>query len=180
MHESVFEFLKEALPVDEINGKTVLEVGSYDVNGSPRLVVLPLVPKSYLGIDTSSGPGVDVIGNAENLTAIFGTSIFDVVISTELLEHVSDWRKVISEMKRTLCSSGLLVVTTRSPGFHYHAYPNDFWRFTKYDFERIFADMDILVLKDDSQAPGVFIKVRKPSGFIEVDLGVIEAMRMEI
>jgi SAM-dependent methyltransferase len=179
MHESVLAFLEHHLTREEVAGKRVLEVGSYDVNGTPRSIIDPLQPGSYTGLDFSDGPGVDVVGKAEELVDEFGIESFDVVISTELLEHVFPWREVISEMKRVTREGGILIVTTRAPGFPYHPYPVDLWRYTESDFQRIFSDMEIVTLVDDPMAPGVFLKARKPSGFKELDLSDIHVMPME-
>ena len=62
-----------------------------------------------------------------------------------------------------------MIVSTRSRGFVYHAYPDDFWRFEPADMERIFSDMRIEAIERDSMYPGVFVKVRKPRGFQETD-----------
>lgn len=174
MHASILDFLKRNLNVSETAGKTVLEVGSYDVNGSPRTVVMPLNPGSYVGLDGAPGPGVDVVGDAGELVSKFGRERFDIVISTEMLEHLREWKPAITEMKRVLKPGGILFVTTRSPGFMYHAYPVDKWRYTTEDFRAIFGDMEILRLADDPVAPGVFLKARKPAEFTEQDLGAIQ------
>jgi len=179
MHSSVLHFLKSNLALPEVAGKDILEVGSRNVNGSPRLAILPLRPSLYVGTDIEAGPDVDIVARAEELTSFFGTDRFDIVVSTELLEHVENWKSVVSQMKKVLRPGGLLLVTTRSPGFHYHSYPSDFWRYTLEDFRRIFSDMDILVLREDTQAPGVFLKSRKPLNFHETILSKIEVMPME-
>jgi len=173
MHGSVLRFLQECLSPAEVAGKRVLEVGSYDVNGSPRSVIEPLGPKSYLGVDSSEGPGVDRAMNAELLTAHLGCDAFDLVVSTELLEHVVDWRRIVSEMKKAVKPGGLLVLTTRSPGFPYHPYPIDTWRYTKEDFEVIFSDLERLAILSDPEVPGVFLKARKPERFVENDLSEV-------
>jgi hypothetical protein len=36
--------------------------------------------------------------------------------------------------------------------------------------KKIFADFDIIKLKQDKEAPGVFLKARKPAGWRAVDL----------
>ncbi len=46
--------------------------------------------------------GVDEVWDARYLSEKFGENSFDVVLSTEMLEYVDDWRKVITEMKRVL------------------------------------------------------------------------------
>lgn len=169
-NEACLEFGRRCLFPDEITGKKVLEVGSMDVNGSLRAIVQRLAPSTYVGVDIAMGPGVDVVCQASELVARFGEAAFDVVISTEMLEHVRDWRLVVSNMKRVLKVGGTIVITTRSAGFPYHGYPHDFWRYEPDDMRTIFADMRLDALASDPLAPGVFLKARKPDPFVERDL----------
>jgi SAM-dependent methyltransferase len=155
------EFGRRNLLEPEIRGKFVLEVGSYDVNGSMRPFVMPFGPARYVGVDVEHGPGVDEICDATRIRERFGESSVDVLISTELLEHVPDWREVVRNFKGVLKSGGTLLITTRSRGFHYHGYPYDFWRYEIPDFQFIFQDFDILALETDPVAPGVLLKARK-------------------
>lgn len=119
------DFAAAQLSEDMIKGKTVLEVGSRDVNGSLRELVERYGPASYTGIDIEDGPGVDVVLDANDVLERFGPESFDAVISTELLEHARDWRAAVQNMKGVLKPGGTLLVTTRSKGFHVHGYPWD-------------------------------------------------------
>ena len=174
MHPSVIEFLKAHLTAEEVAGKRVVEIGSQDVNGTPRPIVLPLKPAAYIGVDCAPVAGVDVVADAKTLTAQFGESSFEIVISTEMLEHVEDWRPIVEQLKALVKPEGLLLITTRSPGFPYHPYPIDVWRYTLPDFHKIFKDMEIMAICSDWQVPGVFIKARKPAQFVSCDLSRIE------
>lgn len=166
MHYSALDWLVLNINEDEVKGKNILEVGSRNVNGTIRPFIMKYAPKSYVGIDYVSGDGVDLIADARLLVEKFGENIFDVVISTEMLEHAEDWRAVVNGMKGVLKPNGLLIITTRSPGFPYHAYPYDYWRYTLEDFNEIFSDLEILVLaRDDKTNPGVLIKAKKPLTF---------------
>lgn len=169
-NEACLEFGRRYLLREEITGKKVLEVGSMDVNGSLRAIVQTMGPSSYLGVDILAGPGVDVVCGASDLVPRFGEAMFDAIISTEMLEHVRDWRVAVSNMKRVLKPGGTILITTRSRGFPYHGYPYDFWRYTPDDMRTIFADMQLQALVSDPMAPGVFVKVRKPHDFVERDL----------
>lgn len=174
MHQSVFDFLRRVVHRSEIEGLSVLEVGSQDVNGSPREVVLPYGPSRYVGVDFAPGKGVDLVLDVKDLARHFGTDSFDVVVSTEMLEHAQDWRTAVDQMKQVLRQDGLLVVTTRGPAFPYHGYPYDYWRFTLDDFRAIFADMTLIVLEPDAPGtPGVLMKAVKPSLPWQVDLSGI-------
>lgn len=182
MHESCLEFGASHLTAQEVRGKRVLEVGAFDVNGSLRPYVQSLAPQEYVGTDLRSGPGVDVVCAGEQVCARFGEERFDVVICTETLEHVEDWRAVISALKRVLAPGGVLLLTARGPGYPRHDYPGDHWRFTPEDMRTIFADFRILALEPDPQVPGVLLKAAKPAdpdGFVEADLAgyAVEAVR---
>jgi SAM-dependent methyltransferase len=118
---------------------------------------------SYIGVDVSSGKYVDMIVPAEKLVEKFGENAFDVVISTEMLEHVFDWKTVIDNLKRILKPNGTIFITTRSFGFQYHGYPFDFWRYEPEDMKHIFADFEIQYLHYDAETFGVWLKAKKPS-----------------
>lgn len=162
-------FGAKCLAKEEIKGKKVIEVGSCDVNGSLRPFIESWLPAKYVGIDLQKGPGVDVVCSAEKMVRVFGKESFGVVISTELLEHVRDWRKVISNIKNICQPGGVILLTTRSYGYAYHGYPYDFWRYEVRDMNNIFSDCQILALEKDPQR-GVFIKVKKPKKFTEKNL----------
>lgn len=171
MHASVMQFLRHHLDRSLVDGKLILEIGSRNVNGSPREVVEQLGPEWYVGVDLSEGDGVDYIVDACAQGVFLDTS-YGIVICTEMLEHALDWRQAVYNMKRALRPGGTLICTTRSPGFQRHD-PPDYWRFTVDDFRRIFSDMRIVVLCHDSQVPGVMLRAEKLEGD-ETYLGNIE------
>jgi SAM-dependent methyltransferase len=164
------EFARRRLGPADVAGRNVIEVGSLDVNGSVRHVVEALEPASYVGVDLAPGPGVDELCDAGDLVRRFGRASFDVVVCTEVVEHVRDWRRVISNLKGVAAPGGIVVLTTRSRGFKYHGYPHDFWRYELDDLEAIFSDFTILALESDPLAPGVFLEARRPEPFVENDL----------
>ncbi len=170
-NQGCLDFVSSALTRRDVRRRRVLEVGAYDVNGSARSIISNLNPLSYLGVDISDGPGVDRICDASHLIDEFGVASFDVVISTEMIEHVADWQLVIHNMKQVLSPDGVLLITTRSEGFPLHDYPADHWRFSADDMRVIFADCIIDHLElDQPEDPGVFIKVHKPKHFRELNL----------
>ena len=169
-HAWDLETVKRLLTAADVRGKRVLEVGSMDVNGSVRNDVIALGPASYTGTDMRPGRGVDMVCDAGDLVEKFGENAFDVVISTEMLEHARDWRRVVSNIKRVTAPNGVMLVSTRSYGVDFHRRPFDYWRYERQDFEAIFSDIRTEELLLDAQAPGVMIKGRKPVPFVERDL----------
>ena len=167
------DFVASVLTAGDVAGRKVLEVGSLDVNGTVRPVVEALGPASYVGVDLEHGPGVDEVLPAEDLLDRFGPGAFDVVISTELLEHVRDWRRVVRNLKLVARPGGLVVVTTRSRGFPLHGYPWDHRRYEPEDMAVIFADCPgVRVGQDLATDPGVFVAARRPAteGWEPLDL----------
>ena len=150
------------LPEGSVKGKQVLEVGATDVNGSCRPWIVSQLPASYVGTDMAAGPNVDLVCRGEDLPSTVGAESQDLIICTEVLEHVEDWWAFLDSVWYTLKPSGILLLTARSPGFPLHNYPADWWRFTVRDMLTIFEDQEILtVTADPTTDPGVGVIIRK-------------------
>lgn len=169
-HASCVLFTLNNLSLDDVKGKSILEVGSLDVNGSIKGIIKKWGPGEYIGTDIFEGPNVDMLCPAEELVSTFGKERFDLIIANELLEHVIDWKDAISNIKGVCRTNGSVVITTRSRGFQFHPFPHDCWRYETDDMQHIFSDFEIVALEPDRQAPGVFIRARKPREYTEKDL----------
>jgi SAM-dependent methyltransferase len=162
MHDSVLQWVAEkAREFDGFAGQSVLEVGSLNVNGSVRAFFSSAAV--YTGVDLFAGPGVDLLMNAHALA--FADAAFDVVVSTEMLEHDDEFWRSAAEMGRVLRAGGLLILTARGNGFMPHEYPHDFWRFMPSSFPKLFtlAGCETLEVREDWQPghPGLFGLGRK-------------------
>ena len=174
-NDKCVEFGREFLTQDEVEYKDVLEIGSKNINGSLRNIILDMNPSSYIGIDLEEGDCVDQVCSVYDIIEEFGVEAFDIVITTEMMEHVEDWRKAINNMKSVLKPGGIILITTRSKGFGFHNYPADYWRYELSDMEQIFSDFKIEVLKEDTSGqPGVFIKAIKPEIWYQRNLDDIQ------
>jgi len=94
---------------------SVLEIGSYDVNGSIRNL---FASDDYVGVDLVEGPGVDVVAGGQSVD--FDDSKFDVVLSCEVFEHNPFWKETFENMHRMLKPGGLLIMTCASRGRREH------------------------------------------------------------
>ena len=109
MHVAARMFVKKVLAAyGPINGH-VVEFGSQDVNGEVRSL-FPTA-KSYLGIDTCGGPGVDVIQDAAEWLP---GKAYACVITTETFEHTPRWREMLEVAASALAPDGIMVVTCAS------------------------------------------------------------------
>jgi hypothetical protein len=92
----------------------VVEIGSYNFNGSIRGIVQPLSPSRYTGVDLMEGPGVDLIcsGHEVNLP----TNFVDICISCECFEHNTYWVETFNNMTRMTKDGGCVIVSCASRG----------------------------------------------------------------
>jgi len=156
-------FARVNLSKKEVEMSDVIDVGSRDVNGSLKKIILEKKPFDYLGVDIQAGKNVDQLFDITKKIPSRFYEAFEVVLCFETIEHVKNWRKAINNLKRLVAPRGVLLLSTRSKGFPKHNYPYDFWRFEKSDIKKIFSDFEILRLqKDNPRQAGVFLKARKP------------------
>ena len=104
------EVCKKYFP-DNFRNSNVLEVGSWNRNGSIRQ---KFVECEYTGIDVSNGPGVDLVCFGQD--AEFKSNYFDSIISCECFEHNEYWIETFSNMIRMLKQGGACIITCASVG----------------------------------------------------------------
>ncbi|WP_157609601.1 class I SAM-dependent methyltransferase [Variovorax sp. Root473] len=106
--------VKQLLPA-YFNQRSVLEIGSLNINGSVRETFTDC---TYLGLDVGEGPGVDLVCHGENYGG--EASSVDVVISCEAMEHNPQWPKTWLNMLRLVKTDGLLIMTCATEGRRQH------------------------------------------------------------
>ena len=160
MHRSVMQWVAFEAEERGLLDKDVLEVGSYNVNGTVR----PFFSEgSYVGVDMRKGPGVDVVAVANALP--FRPASFDVVLCLEMLEHDPQPWDSFPEMARVLKYGGTMLLSTRGIGFPLHDHPSDYWRFTQDGIKQLayVAQLNVVSIKDDPLPghPGVMAVMTK-------------------
>jgi SAM-dependent methyltransferase len=118
----------------------VLEVGSFNVNGSVR----SMFAEPYIGLDMRDGPGVDVVGDV--LTHHFGDGEFNTIVSTETLEHCAQPWKAIERMSYWLAPGGKMLISVPFR-FDFHEYPSDYWRMTHEGLKLLFEAAGLTTLE---------------------------------
>ena len=85
----------------------ILEVGSYNINGSIK-DTFGSDSKKYIGVDWREGPNVDVVSLAHEMKF---DHQFNAVLSASMLEHDPYWKDSITNMVNILKQDGILVLT---------------------------------------------------------------------
>lgn len=143
------EYVIDAVASRGLAETRVLELGSYNVNGSVR----KLFTGEYVGIDRKEGPGVDEVMYASALS--FPDGSFDTVISTSQLEHDPTFWLTLAEVARVLRTGGHFILCTVRESFPLHDEP-DYYRFLP-DTHKILMDLagcDLVNERNDPQSGG--------------------------
>ena len=141
MHNNIKEFclfVKDTNP-EYFKDKNVLDVGSLDINWNNKYLFDDC---EYLWIDIIDWPNVDLVCSVEQFKAKF-----DVVISTEMLEHNKTRDKALSQIYDN--AKEMIIITCATTGRQEHwttnttpkASPatNDYYKnITKEMFENIY------------------------------------------
>lgn len=100
----------------------------YGCGTAPYKDLLVQITSEYVGIDIVKSPTAQFVV-PEKTKIPFKAESFDIVLSTQVLEHVEDTQFYLSECNRLLKKKGLLLLSTHGI-WPYHPFPHDYHRWT--------------------------------------------------
>lgn len=100
---------------------------------------------SFTEIDIDEKRDPDLVQDIQDMKDVKSNSI-DVIYCLEVLEHVQDPKKAVSELRRVLKKEGVVIASTPFL-FPIHDEPYDFYRYTKYGIEELFKEFDLKELR---------------------------------
>ncbi len=134
--------------------RRALDVGC---GGQPFRALIESLGYAYTGLDTQAQPGLtlDHLGAIDNdlPAALLDAASngprggFDLILCTEVLEHVLDWPRAWSNLSRLLATDGRLVVTCPHV-YPLHEEPYDFWRPTMHALRAFAARAGLSVIDE--------------------------------
>lgn len=97
--------------INDYSNRKIIEIGSYDVNGSVR----QFFHKScYVGVDLIHGAGVDIVCEGDKVDHADNT--YDIAISCECFEHNPKWSETFENMHRMTKEGGVVLFTCATTG----------------------------------------------------------------
>ena len=144
MTPNILQWLREHV-APRIDSTTILlEIGSLNVNGSPRSV---LPTSNWTGLDRVPGRGVDIVTSAATFLTQHSNR-YGCIVACECYEHDPRWWLTDQLAKSHLSPDGLYVVTAPAIGFPFHDFGGDYYRFTEMAFKHVIFDrMEVLDLR---------------------------------
>jgi colanic acid/amylovoran biosynthesis glycosyltransferase len=116
-----------ALHLSACRNLTLVDLGCGD---APYKPVFADWVSRYISVDLPSNPRAEAAFSQEGRVDL-PDSFADVVLSTQVLEHVKDPATYLDEAHRLLCDGGLLLISTHGY-WMLHPDPTDYWRWTSH------------------------------------------------
>ncbi|MDR0681038.1 MAG: class I SAM-dependent methyltransferase [Dysgonamonadaceae bacterium] len=133
-----FKDLKDVFDTCIKENDTVFDIGcgNKPFEAYIRTLIKNYDASAYRGCDIiqSSGQKVDIICDVTNIAE--KSSTYDIVICTQVIEHVFEHSKVFEEAYRLLKPGGFFIVSSNLV-WEIHEAPYDYYRFTKYGFIKL-------------------------------------------
>lgn len=104
-----------------------------------------------VALDIEPRRGIQIVADAQAMG--LADASFDVVLCTEVLEHLPEPQRAIDEMYRVLRPGGTLLLTTRFL-FPIHDAPHDYFRFTKYGLRHLLRAFTIEAVEEETTTVG--------------------------
>lgn len=136
MHPNARGLVRKHLTRADWQEASVLDVGSYNVNGTLRGVVEKR-GWTYTGLDIVPGDNVDIVAE-HPYEYPFPDGFFDAVVSCSTMEHVAAIWLWVPELVRILRPGGLLVIVAPNRWKIDHS-PPDYWRILPSGMEYLFT-----------------------------------------
>lgn len=150
MHSSSFQHMAQLVStyLSPDQALAVLDIGSYDVNGSYR-ALFDNARWQYTGADLEAGPNVDLVLEDPYRLPLADASV-DVIVSGQAFEHVEFFWLAWLEMERVLKPGGLILLIAPSRGPE-HRHPVDCWRFYPDGYAALakYAELELLEVHTD-------------------------------
>lgn len=122
--------LKSIEIIENLDGKRVLDLGC---GKKPYFQLFK--ESNYIGLDLpNKNVFADIYGNA--LFLPFKDNVFDVVLCSQVLEHINEVELALNEIFRVLKKGGHLILTVPFI-WGIHDEPNDYFRFTNYGLRHL-------------------------------------------
>lgn len=134
----------------------ILEVGSKD-HGSTE-PFREFFGGDYVGVDMETGPGVDLVLDLTTGIGELEPASFDLIICCSVLEHVKKpW--LMAEHLQSLLKPGGALYLSVPWVWKYHAYPDDYFRYSWRGIETLFDKLKWSYLYYCTSVPGEFFPV---------------------
>jgi SAM-dependent methyltransferase len=155
-------FLERLLP--HVEGP-VLEVGSKDYGSTINF--RELYRGEYVGVDLEAGKGVDVVADLSAGLGGLEEDRFALAICCSVLEHTPTPWVMAENLSRLLRPGGALYISVPWV-WRYHAYPDDYFRFSPRAVQALFPHFSWKHATYSSTVPGEHIDLNL-ADFREVD-----------
>ncbi len=134
--------------------RSLLDVGG---RGKPYASFFAGRVLNHYVLDVEAAPSVDIVGDARRMP--LADASIDVVLCTQVLEHVPDPIAVIAEIRRVLKPGGTLLLSVPSI-FPQHGSPGDYWRYMPQGLQWILRDFQSVMVKGEAgTVPSIFLVV---------------------
>ena len=124
----------------------------FGCGGAPYKPLFSKVSR-YVAADVTAGPNVDLLLGFDGNTGEPDAS-YDFVFSTQVLEHVPDPERYLSECRRILRPGGRILLTTHGM-FEEHGCPSDYYRWTAHGLRRALERSGFLVEENYKLSAGI-------------------------
>lgn len=153
MHKTAYEdaqkFVEKYLKLHQ--SLTIADIGSCDINGTLR----PLFDKpnwKYTGYDLAPGKNVDVVLSGQYSWPEIESESYDVVVATQVIEHVCHPWRWIKEVARICKQTGIIYLCSPNT-IEFHEFPVDCWRIWPDGMKALLEEANLIPIEVFAHTP---------------------------